>query len=342
MQELPPELYYSYNRYLHETFGAKTYKVVVSSGLTCPTRDGTLGKKGCAFCDVRGSSSYFGKQGRGLEIGQQIQKRLPGIRERFGAKHFLAYFQSYTNTYAEVPYLREIYEAALAQPGIRGLCVGTRPDCLPLEVMDLLEEFAQKSYVSLELGVQSFEDPSLEWLDRGHSGQCSIDALNEVRRRAPSVHTCAHLMFGSPTDSPRAGRDAALLLNDLGVRGVKLHQIMVLQNTELARRYMAEPFHTLSIEEYAEVVFDFLSHLSPKIYVERMCANATHLDECIAPEWSRTRWEPHNRLREILTAKGLTQGAQAGFKPASGAAEFQVGVAKLPVGTAEFAAPVTL
>ena len=195
------ELYYSYNRYLQETFGGKTYKVVVASGLTCPTRDGTLGKKGCAFCDVRGSSSYFGKQGRGLEVSEQLRKRIPGIRERFNAEHFLAYFQSYTNTYSDVEYLREIYEAALAEPGIDGLCVGTRPDCLPDPVIDLLEEIAKRKYVSLELGVQSFEDPTLEWLDRGHSGQCSIDALKKLRSngaarshlRAPDVRATHRL-----------------------------------------------------------------------------------------------------------------------------------------------------
>jgi radical SAM protein (TIGR01212 family) len=303
------EFYYSYNRYLQEIFGGKTYKVTVASGLTCPTRDGSLGKRGCAFCDVRGSSSYFGKQGRGLEISQQLRSRIPGIRDRYGATKFLAYFQSYTNTYSDVEYLREIYEAALAEPGISGLCVGTRPDCLPDECIALLEELAQKHYVSLELGIQSFEDPTLEWLERGHSGQCSIDALKKLRGRAPSVHTCAHLIFGSPTDSPHAARDAALLLNDLGVRGAKLHQLMVLEHTELARRYRESPFPVLSLEQYSEVCFDFLTHLSPEIYVERLAAKASHFDECIAPLWSRGHWEPHNRIRDYLLKKDLKQGS---------------------------------
>src|SRR4051794_33365313 len=116
------ELFYPYSRYLTGIFGERAYKIVVASGLTCPTRDGSLAKKGCAFCDVRGSSSYFGKQGRGREVGEQIASRLPGVRARYSANAFLAYFQSYTNTYADVEYLREIYTAALAAPGIRGLC----------------------------------------------------------------------------------------------------------------------------------------------------------------------------------------------------------------------------
>jgi radical SAM protein (TIGR01212 family) len=304
------EPYYSYNRYLQQQFGGKTYKVVVSSGLTCPTRDGTISKQACAFCDLRGSSSYFGKKGRGADIQTQIRERLPRIRERFNATHFVAYFQSYTNTYSDVPYLREIYEAALAQPGIQGLCIGTRPDCLPDEAIDLLEELASRSYVSLELGIQSFENPTLGWLTRGHDRQSSLDALERLKRRAPHVHTCAHFIFGSPTDSPGAAREAALLLNDHGVRGAKLHQLMVLEHTELARRYRTAPFPTLSIDEYAERVIDFIEHLSPGIYLERLCATATHAEECLAPDWSRSRWEPHNRLREILAARGTRQGAR--------------------------------
>lgn len=304
------ETHYPYSRYLQENFGGKTYKIVVSSRLTCPTRDGSIAKQGCAFCDLRGSGSFFGKQGRGKDVREQIQARLPEIQQRFNADHFLAYFQSYTNTYADLDYLRGIYEAALEDPRIKGLCIGTRPDCLPDPVLDLLEEFAQKNYVSLELGVQSFEDPSLLWLDRGHDGQCSIDALKRLQTRAPHVHTCAHLIFGSPPDSSHAARDAALLLNDLGVRGAKLHQLMILEHTVLAQRFRENPFPTLSIDEYAEKVIEFIEHLSPSIYLERLCATATHKDECIAPDWSKDRWTPHNRLRDALTTHNCRQGSR--------------------------------
>ncbi|MEO5969704.1 MAG: TIGR01212 family radical SAM protein, partial [Bdellovibrionia bacterium] len=231
------ETHYPYSKYLQEMFGEKTYKVVVASGLTCPTRDGTIAKKGCAFCDLRGSSSYFGKKGRGSEIRKQIQARIPGIRERFSANKFLAYFQSYTNTYSDIDYLRGIYEEALLEPEIQGLCIGTRPDCLPDPVIHLLEELAQKTYISLELGVQSFEDPTLDWLCRGHDRACSIAALEKLRKLAPHVHVCVHLIFGSPTDSVKNQRDAALLLNQYQVRGVKLHQLMILEHTDLATRW---------------------------------------------------------------------------------------------------------
>ena len=302
------ETHYRYSQYLQEIFGEKTYKVVVASGLTCPTRDGTIAKKGCAFCDLRGSSSYFGKKGRGAGIREQIEARIPGIRERFSVRKFLAYFQSYTNTYSDIEYLRGIYEEALSQPEIQGLCIGTRPDCLPEPVIYLLEELAQKTYISLELGVQSFEDPTLDWLCRGHDRACSLVALEQLQRLAPHVHVCVHLILGSPPDSPDAEKDAARLLNHYQVRGVKLHQLMVLEHTDLAERWKANPFPTLSIEEYAGRTLELIEHLSPSIYLERLCATATHSDECLAPEWSRNRWKPHNDLRDFLIARKCVQG----------------------------------
>lgn len=301
--------HYPYSRYLQETFGGRTYKIVVSSGLTCPTRDGTLMKRGCSFCDLRGSSSFHSKKGRGAEVVEQIKTRIEPIRARFDAQHFIAYFQSYTNTYAEADYLREIYEAALSVPEISGLAVGTRPDCLPDPVIDLLEELAQKTYVSLELGVQSLSDQTLHFLERGHDRACSIEALKKLRERAPHVQVCVHLMFGNPTDTENTPRDAALTLNGLGVRGVKLHQLMVLEHTKLAEAYREQPFETASLEAYSKVCEQFLLHLDPGIYVERLCANATHPDECLAPEWSRDRWRPHNEIRRYLHEQNCLQGA---------------------------------
>ncbi len=306
------EHFSSYSGYLQQVFGARTYKVTVSSGLTCPTRDGTLGKKACAFCDLRGSSSYFGKQGRGKSITDQLNQRLPEIRKRFASQKFLAYFQSYTNTYTDdSSYLEEIYEAALSHPEISGLCIGTRPDCLTDETLELLERLARRKYLSLELGVQSFEDATLQWLERGHDGQCSIDAMKRLRERAPSVHVCAHLIFGSPTDSPESPEIAARLLNSSGVKGVKLHQLMVLEHTELARRWKEEAqFPVLSLEEYTGQVARFLEHLDPKIYIERLFALSSHRDELIAPKWSSERWEPHNFMRQWFADRGIRQGSR--------------------------------
>jgi hypothetical protein len=302
--------YYSYAEHLKQYFGQKTYKVIVASGFTCPTRDGLLGKDGCAFCDVRGSSSFFGKQDRGKGVREQLRKKIPAIQKRFQAKGFLAYFQSYTNTYGKLEELQSLYEEALQEPGIQGLCIGTRPDCLPDEILDLLNELSQKTYISLELGIQSFEDPTLAWLKRGHSQACSLDALKRLKQKAPRVHICAHLIFGSPTDSPEVAQKAAHVLNEYQVSGVKLHQLMILKHTELARRLEQEPFALLSLEAYATEVFQCIEHLHPSIYLERLCATATHHEECIAPIWSKDRWKPHNEIRDFLNQKNCIQGSQ--------------------------------
>jgi uncharacterized protein len=306
------ERFYPYSEYLKSTFGARTYKVVVNSGMTCPTRDGTLGKKACAFCDIRGSSSFFGKIGRGKEVRDQLEERIPRIRERFGSQRFLAYFQSYTNTYSDsVTELRELYEAALSHPEVEGLCIGTRPDCLPGEVIDLLKELSERAYVALELGVQSFEDQTLLWLDRGHDAQCSRDAIRLLRERAPKVHVGVHLILGSPTDSADVAERAAREVNASGAHGVKLHQLMVLERTELARRWREDgAFPVLSLEDYATKVGRFLEFLDPKIYVERLCATSSHPEECIAPEWSRLRWEPLNFLNQWIEEKKIRQGSR--------------------------------
>ncbi|MGK5087382.1 TIGR01212 family radical SAM protein [Bdellovibrionota bacterium FG-2] len=299
------EHFYPYSRYLQKTFGGKTYKLVLSSGLSCPTRDGSIARGGCRFCDERGSSSHFG--------AQTIDQTLPALQKRFGAEHFLAYFQSYTNTYASVEKLSELYREALAHPQIKGLCIGTRPDCLPNEVLELLESLAQTAYVSLELGVQSFEDKTLQWLGRGHDSACAFDAFERIHRIAPHVSTCVHLMFGSPTDSAHVWRDAAGHLNRFvgaPVQGVKLHQLMVLEGTAIGAQWKDAPFPTLSLEQYCEGLITLLSHLSPELYVERLYATSSEPDKCLAPKWSTRRWDTHNQIARAFETKGLRQGSR--------------------------------
>jgi radical SAM protein (TIGR01212 family) len=310
--------YRSYREHLDSIYGEKTYKIVVSSGLTCPTRDGTRAKHGCAFCDVRGSSSFHAKKGRGADVVTQINQRIEPIRKRFNAQKFIAYFQSYTNTYStDLDELRDLYTSAIEHPQISGLSIGTRPDCLSPEILALIESLAKIKPVCLELGVQSLENRTLEWLDRGHDAECSIHAIAQTRALAPSVELSVHLIFGNPTDLPTTPQRTAHLLSTLGVHGVKLHQLMVLENTKLAEWYRAEPFQTVSLTDYAEIVNQFLIHLDPKIYIERLYATATHPEECLAPHWSRERWGTHNKMRNYLAEKNCIQGSAIAGEPTS-------------------------
>ncbi len=163
------EFWYGYSDYLKEIFGEKVYKVTLSAGFTCPTRDGTRGTEGCFFCDERGSASFFGTEKAAYAIREQLSANIPRIRERFGAKKFLAYFQSFTNTYGPIKYLQEVYDGAINFPDVVGMAIGTRPDCVPNEVLSLLNQYGRNRYVSLELGLQSFIDESLNFYGRGHT-----------------------------------------------------------------------------------------------------------------------------------------------------------------------------
>jgi radical SAM protein (TIGR01212 family) len=300
-------MFAKYSDYLVKTFGAKTYKVVVSSHFTCPTRDGSVDKKGCAFCDVRGSSSFYGTINRGKSVQEQLLDRIPAIQKRFNAKHFLAYFQSYTNTYGDLDTLKSLISSALQVPGVKGVCIGTRPDCLSDACLAYLNELSQQTAVHLEWGVQSLEDPVLQWLKRGHDAKESWDALARLDLKAPGVHTCVHLMFGAPMESALAARYAAQMISAFGVKGVKLHQLMVLKKTQLAQWYQEKPFSTISLEAYADLVCEFIRYLRSDIYLERLFATATHPEECLAPEWSKQRWHAHNVILKRIKEKKATQ-----------------------------------
>ncbi len=300
--------WYSFNDFLTQRFGEKVYKVTVSAGFTCPTRDGTRGDKGCAFCDERGSSSFFSAERAFSSIQDQIAASIPGIKARFRAHKFLAYFQSFTNTYGPLAYLQQVYDAALNYPDIVGLCIGTRPDCIPNEALALIDSYGHPNrLISLELGLQSFREDALIFYDRGHTAAEGIDGVQRALK-FKNINVAVHLMFGAPGDTVETAIDAAKRLNDLGVHGVKIHQLMILKDTVLATRYAVAPFHTYSINEYNEIAIAFLEHLSPDIHVERTHALSSHPDELVAPHWASDRFTPLNALKAAFESRQSRQG----------------------------------
>jgi radical SAM protein (TIGR01212 family) len=310
--------FFTYQDYLQRRFGKKVYKVALSIlGASCPTRDGRLMRGGCAFCDAHGSGSFYSTKEKSRDIRTQLESKLPAIRARFGAQGFLAYLQSYTNTYGDRDQFRAIYEDLLSHPEVSGLNIGTRPDCLEEELLLDIEELAKKFQkpITIELGIQSLDDGVLNWLVRGHDGHCSIDAIQKIHRLAPSVEVSGHLIFGSPGEASTIGRDTALQLNSTQIQGVKLHQLMVLARTGLARIYAETPFEVPTIKRYAEIVGDFIDHLRPDIYIERLYAMASDKDECIAPKWSTERWASHNAIRDLLAKLGTRQGQKFQSSP---------------------------
>ncbi len=306
---------------LKARYGARTYKLTLSGGRTCPTRDGTYGPKkgwgGCTFCDVHGSASYFANEHRALSVTEQMERASVMVRKKFGAEKYIAYFQSYTTTHLDIQEYRPRYDTAVAYPGVVRLAVGTRPDCLPPEVLDFLCSYLDRVDVQLELGVQSFNDAVLDWYDRGHDAACAIDALKRAIHRSHELEAVetrhlldvsAHLIFGAPQENESDLVRTAGILNRIGVHGVKLHHLHVLKNTKLEKLYKREEFQLLEMEPYLERVAIFLRHLDPGIAIHRVHGTAPHFDELVGPEWTKWRARPNDYLKKMMRERGWRQG----------------------------------
>ena len=236
------KLWYSLNDHYTQTFGEKAAKVTLSGGFTCPTRDGTKGFGGCAFCDEHGSGSFYSVERASEEIEQKINLTIPDLTARFRAKKFIAYFQSFTNTYAPIDYLKKVYDSAILHEKIDGLSVGTRPDALSDESLDLLNEYGKTKYVCVELGIQTFNDEVQHFYERKETVAEGAAAIENALKRK-NIQITIHLMFGAPMEIDgsreklvKIMRDAALRVNQLGIHGVKLHQLMILKKTILDKR----------------------------------------------------------------------------------------------------------
>lgn len=313
--------YNTYSDSLIRRYGAKTYKITLSGGRSCPTRDGTFGPKkgwgGCSFCDVHGSASYFSNLRKELPVRLQMEAAAGAIRKRFKAEHYVAYFQSYTTTHEEIAEFRARYDEAVAFPGVVRLAVGTRPDCLPDEVLDVLASYLDRVDVQLELGVQSLQDEVLDFYERGHDAATAITALERAlaysRRLKESgspheLDVSAHLILGAPMETPDAIAETARTLNRLGVHGVKLHHLHVLKKTKLEKRFKAGDFPLLTMEEYFEKAAHFLRHLDPGIVVHRTHGLAPHPEELVGPEWSAQKIHPVEQFKKWMHERGWRQG----------------------------------
>ena len=301
--------YYPISRYYRERFGEKVYKVSVSVAESCPNRQPNGKLLPCLFCDEWGSAAYHLERGRPLR--EQIRSNRERIARRYRASRFLVYFQSYTNTFDRVSRLEERFGIALAEEGVCGLVLGTRPDCLPARVMPLLRETHERSYVMVELGVQSLFDHHLLFLQRGHDAARSIDAVRRLHGEA-GVEIGVHLMFGLPGETEAQIVETAKRINGLPVTNVKLHNLHVLARTPLEALYRQGGFQPIELEAYADRVVLFLRHLSPGIAVQRLAAVANRWDELVAPAWTKEKMRPTQYIEDRMEALGVRQGDLCG------------------------------
>lgn len=300
--------YHSFDYMLKERFGEKIYKVALDAGMTCPNRDGTLGSRGCIFCSAGGSGDFAGS--RQDSITQQIEKQAASIRQKRGVAKFIAYFQAYTNTYAPVNYLRKIYTEAISHPDIVAISIGTRPDCLDADILQLLDELNQKKPVWVELGLQTIHEATARYIRRGYPLSCFEQAVSELRKR--NLDVIVHTILGLPGESKNDILSTIEYLNHRDIQGIKLQLLHVLKGTDLAEDYLAGKFQVYSMEEYLELVIDCLEHLNPEIVIHRLTGDGPK-DLLIAPLWSSAKRTVLNTLHRECKLRHAFQGKQ--YKP---------------------------
>ena len=305
--------YNAWNDHVKARHGGRVQKVSVEAGFTCPNRDGLLGTGGCTFCNNAGFTP--GYLDRRQSIGAQIDNGLDFLRRRYPrTRHHIAYFQSYTNTYGEFDRLRACYDEALGHPEISGLAIGTRPDCLPDQVLDYLAELAREHIIELEIGVESCNDIALHRVNRGHDFAASVDAIR--RAAARGLEVSAHLILGLPGESTASMLDGARQLSALPLRGLKLHQLELVRGTALAREWQADPatVQLLGEDEYISLLADFLERLSPDLLLQRLGSEVPPKLK-LAPHWNLRLYELAPRVSAELARRDTWQGCR--YRPDS-------------------------
>ena len=299
-----PLPYRDLNTYLQERFGGRVQKVTLDAGLTCPNRDGRVGVGGCLYCNARGSGT--GAWARGVGIREQLQEGMARLGRRYGASRFIAYFQSFSNTYAPLDTLRTLYQEALAFPEVVGLSIGTRPDCLSPAILGLLVDITRERLLWLELGLQSASDNTLKLIKRGHDVACFTQAVMVAAARGLEV--VAHVILGLPGEGPAEMAATARFLGSLPLQGVKIHLLYVIQGSGLERLYREGRYRPLEEKEYIGLAADFLELLPPHLVIHRLTGDP-HPEVLVAPAWCRDKSRVLRSIREELARRGSRQGS---------------------------------
>jgi radical SAM protein (TIGR01212 family) len=301
--------YYDLNTYFRQRFGCRVQKISIDAGLGCPNRDGTLGLGGCIYCNARGSGT--GAHARGISITRQLLEGKAALSRRYNAERFIAYFQSFSNTYAPVAVLARLYEEALAVEDVVGLSIGTRPDCVDASVLGLLQRLAERHLIWVEYGLQSAHDPTLARIHRGHDFRCFEAAVAATRHRG--IQICAHVILGLPGETRAHMLHTADELARLEIDGLKLHLLYVTRGTRLAEIYHQGGYRCLEQQQYVELVCDFLERIPAKMVIQRLTGDP-HPEELIAPAWSLEKQRTLAMIRETMERRDSWQGKRVGAK----------------------------
>lgn len=295
--------YRSLDFMLRERFGEKVYKVTLNGGMSCPNRDGTLGTGGCIFCSAGGSGDFAADAA--LSITEQIESQIRILSEKRPIRKFIAYFQAYTNTYAPVEYLEKIFTEAIEHPKICALSIGTRPDCLGEDVLNLLESLNRRKPVWVELGLQTIHEETARYIRRGYPLSCFDAAVENLRARG--IEVIVHTILGLPGESESHILATMEYLNRKKVQGIKLQLLHVLKGTDLAYDYLAGKFRVYERDEYLDILIGCLEHLNPDIVIHRITGDGPK-ELLIAPLWASRKREVLNLLHHRMKEEGRYQG----------------------------------
>jgi radical SAM protein (TIGR01212 family) len=295
--------YNDLSTYLKSIFGCRVQKISIDAGLTCPNRDGKISTQGCIYCNDRGSGT--GAYASGLSVAEQLEKGKTALVKRYKAKKFIAYFQSFSNTYAPFEKLKRLYEEALSVDGIVGLSIGTRPDCVNEPILKLLQDYARHYLIWIEYGLQSAHDSTLALINRGHDFQCFRSAVEATKNRG--IKICAHVILGLPGEKRKHMLETAKILSDMDIDGIKLHLLYVIRETRIERLYREGNYKCLEQREYAELVCDFLECLPGRTVIQRLTGDP-HPRELVAPAWSLRKTETLTMIRDTLEKRNSWQG----------------------------------
>ena len=297
--------YHSMDYDLKQLYGEKVYKITLNGGMTCPNRDGKIGHGGCIFCSTAGSGDFAGPAT--CSITKQLAMGKENLIKKRPVHSYIAYFQAFTNTYAPVEYLRQIYMEAIQDPDVQILSIATRPDCLPEDVLQLLEEINQIKPVWVELGLQTIHPQTATYIRRGYPLEVFEEAVNNLRKRNISVIT--HTILGLPGENEDMMLETIDYLNKMDIQGIKLQLLHILKGTELALDYEKQPFWSPSMEEYISLLGTCIERLRPDITIHRLTGDGPK-ELLIAPSWTSQKRTVLNTLHRYLKEQDIWQGKE--------------------------------
>lgn len=298
--------YHTWNSHLRQVHGQKIFKVALDGGFTCPNRDGQITTGGCTFCSARGSGDFAGN--RRDDLVKQFQDVKSKMHEKWPDAKYIGYFQAFSNTYAPVEELREMYETVLEQEGVVGLSIATRPDCLPDDVVEYLAELNQRTYLWVELGLQTMHEETADLINRAHDFQCFLDGVEKLRKHG--IRTCVHIIHGLPGETREMMLQTVDACAKMDIQGIKIHLLHLLRNTPMMKQYEQGLIQFMSKDEYVQLVIDSLEILPPDVTIHRITGDGPP-DLLIGPMWSMKKWEVLNEIDAELARRNTWQGKYA-------------------------------